>query len=274
MVMQRGFSGIDIPERPSKPRKEGITMIIDWGHGLNYQEDLIQGFGEFFDTAKIAVCSGGLFQKEYLKRKVSLYQQNDIICCPGGMFLELAYKQGKFEYFCEEAKDIGFQYVEVSDNLENISNDEKAELIRIAREKFGLKVFGEVGRKHAMSNPKDLVDDLKVCVDAGAEHVYIEAWELFVEGFNQPLLDELEKQGVMDKTILEMPHQIFPDVHLYDQIELFRQLIIKFGSNVNLANVSADVLHVLEAMRRGIFVESSNPEGAYALAGFEYHSET
>ena len=49
------FEGLDGIDRPSKPRDNGLTMVIDWGIGLHEQADLLSTAADYFDFAKIAV---------------------------------------------------------------------------------------------------------------------------------------------------------------------------------------------------------------------------
>jgi len=52
----RAFQEIVIPDCPPKPREKGITMVADWGFGLNRQKELIETSGSFVDLAKIVVA--------------------------------------------------------------------------------------------------------------------------------------------------------------------------------------------------------------------------
>ena len=107
-------------------------------------------------------------------------------------------------------------------------------------------------------------------LEAGAWKVFVEAYELFVEGFNRPLFDELTAAIPLEKMIFEMPSVYFPGTHFYDILRYFNRLIVEFGVDVNIANVAAEQVPILECVRRGILIDAANPVGAYRLAGFEY----
>ena len=49
------FHGVDGIERPTKPRSCGITMVADWGIGVNAQMDLLQTGGDCF-SYRTAEC--------------------------------------------------------------------------------------------------------------------------------------------------------------------------------------------------------------------------
>ena len=88
------FSSIPIPEREEKPRKKGLTMMIDWGIPLGLQKDCLEGQGLYVDEAKIAGSIHRVMPADYLKKKIAAYQAEDIFTFPGGLFTELAIAQG------------------------------------------------------------------------------------------------------------------------------------------------------------------------------------
>jgi phosphosulfolactate synthase len=77
-IKDRAFPEIVIPEWPPKPRERGITMVADWGFGLNRQKDLIETSGDFVDLAKIVVAISRILPREVLARKIQLYKENQI----------------------------------------------------------------------------------------------------------------------------------------------------------------------------------------------------
>src|SRR5215510_3344537 len=47
------FLGIRWPERSSKPRKQGLTMVMDTGWPTNFVESLMDQYGEYLDVVKL-----------------------------------------------------------------------------------------------------------------------------------------------------------------------------------------------------------------------------
>src|SRR5690606_12302747 len=116
-----------------KPRKTGLTMMMDWGLGLDRVADHLRLVGPYVDLAKIVVGTARLYPKSYLLEKLDLYKKNDIMPFLGGQFSEYVYAtQGMagIEPFFKEAKALGFEAIEVSDNCVPLNDEERARLIR------------------------------------------------------------------------------------------------------------------------------------------------
>jgi len=267
---KKAFSSIPIPERTEKPREVGISMIIDWGMGLLLQRDSIEGSSEYIDLAKVAAGISRLYPVDYLKKKIELYRKYDIEPFPGGLFFELAYKQGTWEKFIEEALDVGYRTIEVSDNLLDIEPEEKHRVIRRVVEEMGVEVYGEVGKKEGAGADDDaLLEDIEGCLTAGAKHVFVEAVELFVGRFNESLIEAIFKRFPLKSIIIELPVLILPGTHHHDIYEITSKLISRLGPDINLANIYPTDIWIIELLRRGMAGDTSNPWGAYRLAGFE-----
>jgi phosphosulfolactate synthase len=263
------FAGIPIPERPSKPRRKGLTMMIDWGLPLGLQDDSLEAFGAYVDEAKIAAGIPRIMPLEYLKRKMGRYVQEGIFAFPGGLFTELAIAQGNYELFLNEAVAVGFKGIEVSDNLIRIDPRRKKDLISKAVNGYGLVVMGEVGRKEGGMSTGALVADVENCLDAGAALVLIEAHELFHGGIREEALEALVQRVSVDRIMFELPVTVLPDVTKAYKTKILFWLIKQFGTEVNLANVEWDEIYFTEISRRGMSGSASHPQGAYRLAGIE-----
>ena len=239
------------PDRIAKPRKNGITMMLDKGMGLNTLNDLMEVSGEFIDLAKFGWGTSALHDKELIKNKTEMYLSYDIIPYPGGTLFELAYLKNKFDEFLNEADKLGFKAVEISDGSTNISLDDRKEVISKAKEQ-GFLVISEVGKKDPTEDSKlnvdDRVDMINYDIAAGADMVLIEAREGgknigIYDGSGKVKEDELEAMAKtdIDKIIWEAP---LKDQQTY--------LILKFGANVNLGNIAPEEVTALETMRRGL----------------------
>ncbi len=86
--MGKCFSFMPIPQRSTKPRQAGITMMIDWGLGPNHQADMLDVVGEYVDIAKIAVGTSGLIEENVIKEKITTYKRHNVLPFIGGQFLE------------------------------------------------------------------------------------------------------------------------------------------------------------------------------------------
>ncbi|MGB9937653.1 MAG: phosphosulfolactate synthase [Methanobacterium sp.] len=240
------------PDRISKPRKNGITMMLDKGMGLNAEEDLLKVSGEFVDLAKFGWGTSALHDRNLIMEKAEMYSSYDVIPYPGGTLFELAFIKNKFQEFLDESDKLGFKAVEISDGSTNISNEDRKASIEKAKEQ-GFLVISEVGKKDPSADHEidcsSRVDMVNFDLDAGADFVLIEAREGgkdigIYDGSGNIKEEDLEilvKNTAMDKIIWEAP---LKNQQTY--------LILEFGANVNLGNIAPEEVTALETMRRGL----------------------
>ena len=254
------FEGLDGAARTSKPRTQGLTMVLDDGMGMNQQADLIATGAPYIDFAKIAVGISRLLPKGLLSEKIAAYQAHDINPFPGGQFLEYAEISGKAKLYLPGVVEAGYKWVEVSDNLAPVSLEWKRKMIKEASEKHGLKVLGEVGRKEGLDLARPLAEDAKGCLDAGAEIILLEAAELVGDdGSAAKAVEEVVEAIGLENAMFELPGPWIKDVTLSTINQMRNTLLDRFGPNVNLANVLPLELISLEAFRRGLGSNGGNP---------------
>jgi phosphosulfolactate synthase len=258
--MARAFRSIDIPPRPPKPRERGITMLIDWGIGLRAVEDLLDMAAPFADLAKIAVGISGIMEESFLRRKIALYRQYGIDPFPGGMFLELAYAQGRVREYFRECVAVGYRTVEVSDNVARFPPGRKEAIIREAREEFGLRVLGEVGKKREVTPVPEMIAGVEAALEHGCWKIFVEAAEFFEGKFKAEVIREMAQSVPPDALIFELPGKWLHDIHGCQVLEMMVFLIQELGRDVNVANVMPEDLGVLETHRTNLGV-SMDVEG-------------
>lgn len=254
-----GFDGALAGERTSKPRQRGLTMVVDWGLGLNAQEDLVRTGGDYFDLAKIAVGLSRLLPNEYLRDKIHRYLSHDVEPFPGGQYLEYAEVYGITEGYFDACVAAGYRWVEVSDNIAPVTVQWKGRMIREARGKHGLHVLGEVGKKEGLDNPIPLVDNARACVDAGARIVLLEAAEL-VDGDAETAraVEEIVRVVGLDIVMFELPGPWIEGVNPHDIHRMRRDLVDRYGTQVNIGNVMPEDLLSMEAYRRGLGINAGS----------------
>lgn len=247
------FAGLDGISRPEKPRSTGWTMVADWGIGQRAQLDLLETASEHLDFAKIAVGISRLLPDELLKAKLCQYRAFEVEPFPGGQYLEYAEVHGEVDLYFPAVVEAGYAWVEVSDNLAPVGLDWKAKVIRQAVEDYHLQVLGEVGKKEGLDNEAPLVDNARVCVDAGAHIILLEAAELV--GGDAAVEREVEavvKAVGLEQVMFELPGPWIEGVCQHDVHRMRAQMIERYGPQVNLGNVEPRELLVLEAYRRGL----------------------
>jgi phosphosulfolactate synthase len=264
------FAFVKLPGARSqkKPRATGITMVVDFGLPYRYAEDLVEMAGTYIDLAKIAVGTSRLYDQRYLRRKLELYEVNHIRPFIGGQFQEYVfavYGKKALGGFLAEAKRVGFDVVEISDNCVPLSDKQRFEQISLAVD-CGLAVFGEVGSKDMKNDARMLVRQAEVCFRAGAELVLVEAAELIENGKPKMKLINGIRRGLdMDKVLIELPGPWIKGVTLSAVEDMKKFLVAEFGPDVNIANVMPQDIIETEALRVGLGVVGPDPKKISAL---------
>lgn len=241
-----------LKKREEKPRKKGITMVLDKGLGLETAESLMNISGDYVDYLKFGWGTSIVHEQDIIKDKVAMYKSHNITPYTGGTLFELAYMNDKLEEFFQEAHDLGFEAIEVSDGSTTISHDKKLECIESAK-KDCFEVLSEVGKKDPGLDKElsldERIDYMQNELESGSSLIIVEARE---GGKNIGIYDksgnakEDEIDYILDnfdgnKILWEAPNK--------DQQVFF---ILKLGNDVNLGNVSTDDITSLETLRRGL----------------------
>jgi len=252
------FAMVPLPEaRSRKPRTTGITMMMDWGLAPGRAEDNMALLAPYVDLVKFVVGTARLYPEDLLMAKLEMYKGFDVTPFLGGQFSEYVYATqgwpGMAPFFAE-AKRLGFDALEISDNCVPLDDTERARMIETAIG-CGHEVHGEVGSKLEMQSAAELIHQANVCFDAGADVVLIEGAELVVDGKpNREMLAGLKDGIDQERTLLELTGPWIKGVTLNDVYELKRFLLDEFGPDVNLANVMPDDVMETEALRCGLSV--------------------
>lgn len=233
--------------RTSKPRRRGITHVIDKGTPLASMDGLLEAYGEFVDVWKFGF--GTAYVDSTVAAKIELLEAHGVKACPGGTLLEAAWWQGRSAEFFEWSGRLGFGCVEVSRGATGLPASSKRDLIGEACG-HGFEVFAEVGSKdpHEPALPSEWLDEARSDLDCGAAWLVAEGRESGTVGLyaadgsvRADLVDALERLGEDAPVVYEAPLR-------HQQAWLVNHL----GANVNLANIApAEVLGV-EALRHGL----------------------
>ena len=238
-----------------KPRADGRTMIVDDGLPLAYARDLVALGGDYIDLAKIKTGTARLYPRARLVEKLRLYKRNHIQPFLGGQFHEYVFAtQGAkaLPRYYAESLALGFQAIEISDNVVPLTDAQRRGQIRNAVA-AGLVVYGEVGSKETLSKPGLLIGQAEICFAAGAALVLVEAAELVRKGkLIQKTIDLLVKSLDMSRVMIELPGPWISDVRSCDIEDMKKALVNALGPDVNLANVPPASIIDTEATRTGL----------------------
>ncbi len=139
------FNLTQIPERTSKPRNHGLTMVMDKGLSVEEAKNFLSAAGPHVDIVKLGF--GTSFVTPNLRTKIELYQAANIPVYFGGTLFEAFLIRNQFDEYVRVIKDYGISYMEVSDGSITIPHAEKCGYIEKLT-KHGL-VLSEVGSKDA-----------------------------------------------------------------------------------------------------------------------------
>lgn len=244
-----GLVEAPLPGRQFKPRKSGITMLIDKGLTVHETRDLLSLNGPYIDFLKLTFGTAALYPESVLVEKINSAKDFMVAVYPGGTFFEIALWQKKSDLYFQTLLSLGFDWVEISDGSLNMSSEERSMSIKKARN-AGLKVITEVGKKDASNQPTGdwLAETALRDLEEGAEWVIIEARESgkgigIYDHHGEVMLEkfhEICRRLNVEKVIWEAP--------LKAQQAM---LINEFGPNVNLGNIPVQEIMALEALRRG-----------------------
>ncbi len=249
----KAFESIPTPlkERSeSKGIENGITMVIDEGIGYREAQDLVELAADYIDIIKIAFATARLYDNELLRRKVELYRKNGIDVMPGGTFFEIAVFQNKLDEFLNEAKNLGFSMIEISDGTIDMSDEERLEAINKVKDR-GFKIIAEVGKKMRDRDlsGKEYAEGILRDIKSGVGLVIVEAR---ASGRGIGIWDEKgnpreEKLNLIVENI-DVRHLLFEAPNKNQQVYLIK----RFGPTVNLGNIKPKEILAVESLRRGL----------------------
>jgi phosphosulfolactate synthase len=244
--MQLNYFLKDLPQRTTKPRDTGFTMVMDKGLSVREAGDLVETCGELIDIIKLGWATS--YVTPTLMDKVKLYQNAGIPCYFGGTLFEAFYIRRQLDDFKKILEKYNMEHCEISDGSVEMNHDEKCELISDFAKI--VTVLSEVGSKDATKiiAPYKWIEQMQTELDAGAWKVIGEAREggnvgLFRDSgeVRQGLVEEILTKIPTDKIIWEAPQKA--------QQVWFIKLC---GANVNLGNIAPNEVIPLETIRLGL----------------------
>jgi phosphosulfolactate synthase len=235
-----------VPDRETKPRNTGLTMVMDKGLSLRQAEDLIESSGHYIDFVKLGF--GTAYLTNRLQEKIELYKSANIQPYLGGTFFEAFLVRDMFSDYVRLLKKLKLNTAEISDGSIRLKPEEKLKLIKDLSKDF--KVFSEVGSKEAgiFIAPNRWKQLMESELEAGAWKVIAEARESGTVGIYRPggkphvtLINKILNKIPKDSILWEAPNKA--------QQAYFIKLL---GSDVNLGNIAPDEVISLETLRLGM----------------------
>lgn len=235
-----------IPERDDKPRKSGLTMVMDKGIGLKQAEEYLDSCGDWVDFVKLGF--GTSFLTKNLTEKIKLYHSKNIKVYLGGTLFEAFIIRNAFEDYLRLLDKLKLDTAEVSDGSLVMPHDQKCEYIqKLSKNNY---VLSEVGSKEEgiIIHPAKWIKMMKSELEAGATKVIAEARESGNVGIfhrngsaHVMLINRIISKIDKNSILWETPQKA-------QQVYFIKML----GANVNVGNISFDDVIPLETLRLGL----------------------
>jgi phosphosulfolactate synthase len=235
-----------IPDRPSKPRTSGLTMVMDKGLSIREAEDFMSVGSEYTDYVKLGF--GTSLITPGFEKKLKIYRKAGCIPYFGGTLFEAFIIRDMFNDYLKMINELEIELVEVSDGSYEFEHRKKLEYINTLAKRG--TVISEVGskKKDVVYTPEEWVAMMKTELNAGSSKVIAEARESGTIGIynddgsvNMPLVKAISDNVMLENVIWEAPQKA--------QQAWF---IKHFGPNVNLGNIAPSEIIPLESLRLGL----------------------
>lgn len=235
-----------IPARTERPRKNGLTMVMDKGLSLKSAANFLDANGTLTDIVKLGF--GTSYLTKDLKEKIRLYHNAGMKVYLGGTLFEAFIVRGMFDEYRSLLADLKLETVEVSDGSIDLPHDQKLGYISELAKDF--RVLSEVGSKEEgiLIAPGKWVKMMDTELKAGSWKVIAEARESGNVGIYRPngtahvvLVNKILAKVNSEDILWEAPQKA--------QQVWFIKLI---GHNVNLGNIAPNDVIPLETLRIGL----------------------
>ena len=257
---ERAFSFLRLNDRPTKPRKRGLTEIRGPYYtpiGKRYLEDVLETMGAYVDALKFAGGSFSLMPRAAVKELIDLCHSYDVLVSTGG-FIEHVLTRGAeaVDAYVRECKAIGFDIIEVSSGFITIPSDDWLRLIEKVQ-KAGLKAKPEVGIQFGAGgatsveelaaegtrDPEGAIEQARRFLEAGAYMIMVESEGITenVRVWRTDVPAKIARDLGLERVMFEAAE---PDV--------FSWYVKNYGPEVNLFVDHSQIVQ-LECLRSGIW---------------------
>ena len=240
------FNLSQLPDRSSKPRNNGITMVMDKGLSLQEVENFLENGNHYTDIVKLGFGTSVFTNK--LQDKINLYKSANIPVYLGGTLFEAYIVRNQFDDYVKLIEKLGITHIEVSDGSLDMNHDVKCNYINTLAKNF--TVLSEVGSKDAekIIPPYEWIEQMETELQAGAWKVIGEARESGTVGIFRGTGEV--RSGLVAEIIRKIPQaDVIWEAPKKEQQVWFIQL---YGSNVNLGNIAPNEIIPLETLRMGL----------------------
>jgi phosphosulfolactate synthase (CoM biosynthesis protein A) len=258
------FDFIPRAYRPEKPRSVGLTEIRGpyySTYGTRHLADVLDVAGEWVDGVKWAGGSFALLPREQVRAFNDLTHKHDAYISSGGWIeTVLRYGPEAVEKYLKEAKEVGFDVIEISAGFISVPTSGLIRLIEQVN-KAGLKAKPELGIQFGSGGDSteaelaaegkkdvgDLVARARRALDAGAYIIMIES-----EGITENVVEWNTGAAASIINGIGLEYVMFEAA----DPPVFEWYIKNYGNEVNLFVDHSQILQ-LEGLRQNIWGNKS-----------------
>lgn len=235
-----------LPDRTNRPRKNGVTMVMDKGLGLKQAELFIDSCADYVDLVKLGFGTSVITPN--VAEKIKLYKEAGFRVYLGGTLFEAFVMRNKFDDYVKFIDKLKIDHVEVSDGSIVMDHGKKCEYINKLAKDY--TVLSEVGSKEEgiIIHPNKWTSMMLKELEAGS-------WKVIAEARESGNVGIYHRNGsphtmLMNKIIAKVKQENI----LWEAPQKSQQVwfIKQFGANVNLGNISFEEVIPLETLRLGL----------------------
>ena len=236
------------PPSVERPRTLGLTHVLDRLHQLNPEE--LRPLAPYVDVVKIGWGLPLLLPRDELRKRIQFFHGLGIEVSTAGALLEYAVSRDQAVAMITEAKELGFDLIEISDGIIELSARQIQRLAEEAR-RHRLDFFVVVGKVNPQNqlSLRETVERVTRAIPLKPRKVILESREsgrgvgIFdIEGnikwdWVRAILADVGPEELIFEAPLET-----------QQIALLKDL----GSEINLGNVAMTSIAPLASQRLGL----------------------
>ncbi len=230
-----------------RPRPYGLTHVLDRLDAAPSAD--LEFLAPYVDVVKIGWGLPLLLSRDRLRARVRSYHDLGIRVSTGGTLLEYAVTHDREAEMLDEAREIGFDYIEISSGIVEFAPGQMERLAEEVRRR-GVEFFIEVGKKdpqHQLSL-RETIAQVGVARDLRPRKVIVEARDGRGVGIYDS--DGRIKWDWVRALLAEHPREelLFEAPLESQQVQLLQEI----GAETNLANVAISSVASLASERLGL----------------------